>query len=103
MLSAQYNLARMYYTGSGTTKSYKKALSLFQNAADQGFAFAQSNLGAMYANGDGVNAENIQAYMWLSLAIDGGAKTALDNLKSIEVKMTSEQIEKEGACQEVAD
>ncbi len=57
----------------------------------QGYALAQYNLGVLYANGFGVPKDDIQAYMWITMAVkysrfgrDGDlANTVLDYLKEI--------------------
>ena len=55
--------------------------------AEKGNAIAQYNLGLAYAEGRGVPADPIEAYAWLSLAMENGARgqalnfliTTLDN------------------------
>lgn len=51
---AQNNLGTCYYTGTGITKDYEKAVYWYAKAAEQGLAIAQYNLGGCYENGDGV-------------------------------------------------
>lgn len=49
--------------------------------AEKGNAIAQYNLGLAYAEGRGVPADSLEAYVWLSLAREHGARgRALDNL-----------------------
>ncbi|MBC8038173.1 MAG: SEL1-like repeat protein, partial [Rhizobiales bacterium] len=49
--------------------------------ARRGNGIAQYNLGLAYSEGKGVTADPIEAYVWLSLARENGARgRALDNL-----------------------
>lgn len=51
--------------------------------AEKGNAIAQYNLGLAYAEGRGVPVDNLEAYVWLSLAIENGARgRALDTVVS---------------------
>eukprot|EP00959_Pyramimonas_sp_CCMP1952_P074864 1564369-Pyramimonas_sp.AAC.1 len=47
----QFNLARCYGNGWGTSKELKEAVKWYTRAAEQGHADAQSNLGRCYENG----------------------------------------------------
>jgi len=56
-------------------KDYKKAMELYQKAADQGYAVAQLNLGFMYMMGNGVKKDRIKAYqLWTKAAKQGNTK-----------------------------
>ena len=55
---------------------------------------AQLNLGAMYSKGQGIRQDFVQAHKWLNLAAAAGEKEAQNDMKTIEVEMTSKQIEK---------
>jgi TPR repeat protein len=46
----------------------------------------------MYARGEGVPRNHVQAYMWLSLAIKGGFKPAVEYRDRLAKKMTAAQI-----------
>jgi TonB family protein len=70
--------------------------------AEQGIIPAQTSLGSMYAEGKGVPQDYVQAYMWLTLSIDGAVEdrgpfqrspSTVNLRKSIAEKMTREQIE----------
>ena len=66
-------------------------LAGLQAKAQRGNAVAQYNLGLAYAQGHGVAADPIEAYVWLSLALENGARgRALDSLTST---LSSAQIE----------
>jgi TPR repeat protein len=51
---AQFQLAKLYYSGTGVTKSDAAAVRWYRAAAEQGYAKAQFNLGKMYHDGQGV-------------------------------------------------
>ena len=51
---AQYNLAEMYYRGTGGTQDWQLARKLFEKATlNKGFVLAQYNLAEMYKKGEG--------------------------------------------------
>ena len=68
-----------------------RAASLFQRAADQGDAKAQSNLGQLYIDGHGVPKDHIKAYQWLTLASDAGEITAVKMLVGFEAGLTDQE------------
>src|SRR5438477_311476 len=49
-----FELGQKYALGEGLVKDEKKAVELYQQAANQGYAKAQHNLGVCYENGKGV-------------------------------------------------
>lgn len=53
-----------YAAGDGVPVDYKKALYLYQKAADKGVPEAQYNVGMMYFTGQGVPQDYQQAYGW---------------------------------------
>jgi len=53
-------------------KDYKKAVALYQKAADQGDVSAQTKLGVMYANGLGVRQNTSKAKELYGKACDEG-------------------------------
>lgn len=52
--TAMVNLGLYYDHGKGGSQDFKKAVTLYQKAADQGYARAQYMLGSCYKSGDGV-------------------------------------------------
>jgi hypothetical protein len=66
---------------------------LLRKAADQGNTLAQSDLGVMCANGEGLKQDWVQAYKWFSLAGMGGSEEIIKIMKSLEEKMTPDEIE----------
>ncbi len=71
---ARYNLALMLEEGRGSAADPAAALELYRAAALQNYAPAQNNLGILLAEGRGAPADLSQAYAWLSLAVENGAK-----------------------------
>jgi hypothetical protein len=71
--NAQHNLASMYELGDGVEPDYALAAAVgwFRRAALQGYAPAQCSLGGLYALGRGVRRDDIEAYKWLTLAMQG--------------------------------
>lgn len=78
---AQYNLAKMYLNGNGTSKNPQIAAQWFMKAAQQGDAAAQYMIGKMYLDGQGVNKDEQQALTWLKKAATQGNKEAIKILK----------------------
>lgn len=61
---AQYNLGVCYIEGFGVEKNAKKAVELFQIAADAEYLPAQYNLGVCYKYGIGVEPDDEIAQYW---------------------------------------
>lgn len=59
--AAQYYLASLYETGTGTKTDEKAALDMLQEAANHGVAYAQCKLGDMYMTGNGVTRDLTKA------------------------------------------
>jgi uncharacterized protein len=82
---AQYNLGAMYLGGQGVGKNTGEAAAWFRKAANQGNVKAQFNSGALCASrGDDAN-----AYMWFTLAAEGGDKNASRRRNALASKMSS--------------
>jgi hypothetical protein len=71
--NAQHNLGTMYELGEGVEPDYALAAAIawFRRAALQGYAPSQCSLGVMYALGRGIRRDDIEAYKWLTLAMQG--------------------------------
>ena len=63
-ITAQNNLAGMYYLGEGVVQDYAKAFEWYSKSAVQGNAEAQFNLGKMYDKGRGVTQDYVKAFEW---------------------------------------
>ena len=71
---AAYNLALMLEEGRGSPADPAAAAELYRAAATQNYGPAQNNLGILLAEGRGVKANLVEAYAWLALAVENGAK-----------------------------
>ena len=70
--TAQYNLARCYYFGSGTEKDTEKAVEWYKKAAEQGNASAQLELARCYYFGSGTEKDTEKAFEWYKKAAEQG-------------------------------
>lgn len=68
---AQYNLARIYLDGTGTTRDPRQAVKWLGLAANKGQNQAQAMLGHMLFKGEHVPRQAARGLMWLTLARDG--------------------------------
>ena len=68
----------MYENGFGVPQAYDVAADLYQRAAVQGDAFAQSRLGLSYDKGHGVPQDVVLSYKWLDLAAAHAPKRERD-------------------------
>jgi TPR repeat protein/serine/threonine protein kinase len=78
--TAQEVLATLYRRGVGLPKDLRKAVELYQKAADQGNSVAQNSLGYLYEKGTGVTKDLSKAVELYQKAADQGnavAQTAL--------------------------
>lgn len=80
LMSAQFNLAQMYFQGRGVVQDYAGAVSWYRLAAEQGSELAQFNLAQMYRLGQGVEQDYAVAWQWYRLAAEQGHAVAQSNL-----------------------
>ena len=73
---AQFNLARMLWTGEGVARDPRTALVWMQRAAEAGEANAQFVLAQVYETGNGVPRDPGVAQEWLQRAAAGGEPLA---------------------------
>ena len=90
-LNGLFNLAQIYFQGSGVEVDYEKSANFYQKAAELGHYPSQARLGQMYINGQGVEKSRVKAYLWLSLASQHGIGTALEALNGIVADMSAEE------------
>ena len=69
-VTAQYNLACLYYKGEGVCQDYAQAAVWVKKAAEQGHADAQYNLGSLYKTGKGVPKSMKDAAKWYKMALE---------------------------------
>ncbi len=71
-------LARMYFTGTGVKKSYKTAVRLYEEAANQGDLSAQNQLAVLYTYGlYGVERSQQKSAHWFAEAAKQGDVSAM--------------------------
>ena len=73
---AQYNLARMYFTGEGVSRDSGEGLRWLRKAAMAGVGLAQYQLGARNEWGIDVAQDYDEAAQWYRLAADRGVPVA---------------------------
>jgi soluble lytic murein transglycosylase-like protein len=69
---AQFELARRFETGIGTTSNSAKAFDLYCKAAAKGHPMAAYRLGSLYLSGKGVARDNAMAAAWFRRSIELG-------------------------------
>ena len=77
---AQFNLAKMYREGKGSSKNYKTAVKWFSLSAEQGYAAAQYHLGVAYSYGLGVVPNYEIALNWYTKSAEQGNAFAQHHL-----------------------
>ena len=75
--AAQFNLAIMYYNGTGVEPDLQQSFYWAKKAAEQNFVPAQNLLGSLYYDGEGVETDISQALHWWTLAADNGSSSAM--------------------------
>lgn len=77
---SQFELGRMYASGTGVAKDEAASLAWFQKAAAQGHTKAEVSLGSIYAHGFGVPQDWAESIRYYRLAAAKGDTTAEHNL-----------------------
>jgi TPR repeat protein len=62
----------MYYHGDGIPQDNKRAVTLFEQAANGGDVQSAANLGMMYEHGMGVDQDDVGAALWYRKAAELG-------------------------------
>jgi TPR repeat protein len=73
---AQYNLARMYFSGEGVSRDSAEGLRWLRKAATAGVGLAQYQLGARHEWGIDMSQDYREAARWYRLAADRGVPVA---------------------------
>jgi TPR repeat protein len=90
---ATYDLGVMYRDGQGVPQDFAEAFRLFQKGAEKlSYAPAENNLGLLYYFGKGTPKDLVLAYMWISIAANGGYEPAKKYLQKVGQEMTAAQI-----------
>jgi hypothetical protein len=79
-VTAEFELARIYYEGKGVPRDYGEAIRWYGKAADHGYTKAQFNLGNLYYRGQGVPRDYSEAIRWYRRAADQGDVKGQDAL-----------------------
>ena len=74
------------------TGDYTTALKHMRPLAKQGNRKAQKAVGWMYANGRGVAQDDVMAFVWFTVAVENGDRTAWRNLASVENRLNEAQL-----------
>lgn len=70
----------LYYEGNRYRKNQKRAVALYEKAAELGSSIAMSNLGYAYLYGNGTNIDYEKAYKYFTMAEQRGEWDALNKL-----------------------
>ncbi|CAN0602435.1 unnamed protein product [Ectocarpus sp. 12 AP-2014] len=89
---AQFNAATILSAGKIVDKDLETAVRFYQMAADSGYHPAQARLGFSYRNGFGVPKDRHKAFMWLTLAAQHGAGSAISMLEGLVSEMTPDEL-----------
>lgn len=88
MAEAQYNLAIMLHQGIGTPRDISEAIRWYEQAAFRGIVPAMQSLGLLYLGGvENRPQDDIEAWAWLSLAIENGDPLAARYLPEVAARM----------------
>ena len=87
-----FKIGVMYEKGFGTTKNLDSALLFYTNSAENGDSCGQLNLGIMLGNDNFAKFDIVKADAWITVSYKLGLKQALKVKKTIESRMTPEQI-----------
>jgi hypothetical protein len=92
---AQYNLGYLYDRGFGVDRNPRVAATWYRKAALSGLGPAQYNLGVLLAGAGGAGgaaADLIEAWVWLSLAAEGGVEAAAAARAGVAKRMSESEL-----------
>ena len=72
--AAIFNEAENCFFGIGRSEDQQKAIKLYEEAAELGYAEAQFRLGVCYSDGDGVDRDLSKAFYWYKKAYEKGTQ-----------------------------
>ena len=86
-------LADMYIKGDGVPRSCEQAVVLLKTAAEKENARARTRLASMYATGNCVQRNRVEAYRWVSAALEANPSSdwARQNRDLIWQQMTPDE------------
>lgn len=90
---APVQLAELYLSGGGVPQDCEQALILLRSAAAKKNPRARTKLGSLYATGQCVEQDRVQAYHWMSLAlqVNPGSEWVERNRESLWAQMTPDE------------
>lgn len=90
---APVRLAEMYIAGRGVPQNCEQAIILLRSAATHKNARARGKMGALYATGQCVPKDVVQAYRWMSMALEANPNSewTLKYRQSLWAQMTQDQ------------
>ncbi len=89
---AQFNAATLLSAGKVVEKDLQTAARYYEMAAESGYFPAQARLGFSYRNGFGVAKDRLKAFLWLTLASQHGAGSAISMLEGLVAEMTPDEL-----------
>ena len=89
---AQHTLAYESLVGTSLPNKPEESLKWYTALARKGDREAQFKVGYMYLNGTGAAESYVEAYKWFSLAKTQGYAAAVDELTTLKLHMTEQQI-----------
>jgi TPR repeat protein len=84
-------LSSLYYSGKGVALDFVEAAKWARQAAEQGYARAETDLGYLYEQGKGVPLDYANAYRWYRLAAAGGDERSRPRMESLTRVMTKRE------------
>ncbi|WP_258094213.1 tetratricopeptide repeat protein [Salipiger pentaromativorans] len=89
---AQFNAATLLSAGKLVEKDLPRAVDYYRMAAEAGYFPAQARLGFCYRNGSGTARDRRKAFLWLTLAAQHGAGTAINMLEGLVAEMSPDEL-----------
>lgn len=91
-VTAEANLATIYYFNAATRERRGQAIRLWRSAASHGDAPSQYMMAVLHFNGEGVPQDLVQAYAWLLLSIEQGFDEARAAEPTIRPTLTGNEL-----------
>ena len=89
---AQYDFGQRCLRDLTSTTPVSQATEWFERSAVQGHRRAQFALGICHATGKNMEKNLVEAFCWLSMALDGGLRKAERRLQAVENQMDADAL-----------
>jgi hypothetical protein len=89
---ALYLLGQLYENARGVARDPVKAFAYYRRSAEAGFAEAQVTMGTLCSDGISLPVDYVEAYVWYARAATGGHRVAASLRRTLERKLTPEQL-----------